>query len=129
MRELIILDTASQVPTRTPNGRSPNFALHIDASIGIAGRLQRIEALRAALTTDQLVLHYQPKVDDRPRHALGLRMVAEGVESEEHLQELARLGCDVAQGYHISRPVPAPQLDEWLRAAPAPSSSATHPTW
>ncbi|HVD15337.1 MAG TPA: EAL domain-containing protein [Actinomycetota bacterium] len=62
-------------------------------------------------------------------HALGLRMVAEGVESEEHLLELARLGCDVAQGYHISRPVPAAQLDEWLRVAPAPSSSATHPTW
>jgi diguanylate cyclase (GGDEF)-like protein len=62
-------------------------------------------------------------------HALGLRMVAEGVESEQHLEELARLGCDVAQGYHISRPVPAAQLDEWLRTAPAPTSSATHPTW
>jgi diguanylate cyclase (GGDEF)-like protein len=62
-------------------------------------------------------------------HALGLRMVAEGVESEAHLQELARLGCDVAQGYHISRPVPAAQLDRWLRAALAPSASVPRPTW
>jgi diguanylate cyclase (GGDEF)-like protein len=50
-------------------------------------------------------------------HALGLRMVAEGVESEAHLRELARLGCDVAQGYHISRPVPAEQLGAWLRSS------------
>jgi diguanylate cyclase len=56
-------------------------------------------------------------------HALGLRMVAEGVESEAHLRELARLGCDVAQGYHISRPVTAEQLGAWLRA-PAPTGQA-----
>jgi diguanylate cyclase (GGDEF)-like protein len=49
-------------------------------------------------------------------HALGLRMVAEGVETGAHLRELARLGCDVAQGYHISRPVTAEKLGEWLRA-------------
>jgi diguanylate cyclase (GGDEF)-like protein len=49
-------------------------------------------------------------------HALGLTMVAEGVESEAHLRELARLGCDVAQGYHISRPVTAEKLGAWLRA-------------
>src|SRR5919197_1941507 len=49
-------------------------------------------------------------------HALGLRMVAEGVESEAHLRELARLGCDVAQGYHVSRPVTAEQLATWLRS-------------
>jgi diguanylate cyclase (GGDEF)-like protein len=49
-------------------------------------------------------------------HALGLVMVAEGVESEAHLRELARLGCDIAQGYHISRPVTAEQLGAWLRS-------------
>jgi EAL domain-containing protein (putative c-di-GMP-specific phosphodiesterase class I) len=43
-------------------------------------------------------------------------MVAEGVETGAHLRELARLGCDVAQGYHISRPVTAEKLGEWLRA-------------
>ena len=47
-------------------------------------------------------------------HSLGLRMVAEGVETEVAYRELARLGCDQAQGYYMSRPVPAAELDHWL---------------
>jgi diguanylate cyclase (GGDEF)-like protein len=47
-------------------------------------------------------------------HSLGLRMVAEGVETEVTYCELARLGCDQAQGYYLSRPVPAAELDYWL---------------
>jgi len=46
-------------------------------------------------------------------HSLGLRMVAEGVETEVACTELTRLGCDEAQGYFISRPVPAAELDYW----------------
>ncbi|MDO8932412.1 MAG: bifunctional diguanylate cyclase/phosphodiesterase [Rhodocyclaceae bacterium] len=37
---------------------------------------------------------------------LGLRVIAEGVETEEHLNILRRLGCDEIQGYWLSRPVP-----------------------
>jgi diguanylate cyclase (GGDEF)-like protein len=48
-------------------------------------------------------------------HGLGLRIVAEGVETQDTLDELARLGCDEAQGYLLSRPVPAEQLERWLR--------------
>jgi predicted signal transduction protein with EAL and GGDEF domain len=51
-------------------------------------------------------------------HSLGLTMVAEGVETESALAELARLGCDLAQGYHISRPLPADQLTSWLQTRP-----------
>ena len=40
-------------------------------------------------------------------HALGLRVVAEGVEDETTLELLYDLGCDLAQGYCISRPKPA----------------------
>jgi EAL domain-containing protein (putative c-di-GMP-specific phosphodiesterase class I) len=47
-------------------------------------------------------------------HSLGLRMVAEGVETKAAYLELARLGCDQAQGYYISRPVPAVELDHWF---------------
>ena len=47
-------------------------------------------------------------------HSLGLRMVAEGVEDDVAYAELARLGCDQAQGYFMSRPVPAAELDHWL---------------
>jgi diguanylate cyclase (GGDEF)-like protein len=48
-------------------------------------------------------------------HSLGLRMVAEGVETIVAYTELARLGCDQAQGYFMSRPIPAAELDHWLR--------------
>jgi len=47
-------------------------------------------------------------------HSLGLRMVAEGVETDAAYTELTRLGCDQAQGYFMSRPVPAAELDHWL---------------
>jgi len=41
-------------------------------------------------------------------------MVAEGVETEVAYAALKRLGCDQAQGYFMSRPVPAAELDHWL---------------
>jgi diguanylate cyclase (GGDEF)-like protein len=45
---------------------------------------------------------------------LGLRVVAEGVETAAALLELEQYGCDVAQGFYISRAVPAAELTEWL---------------
>ena len=47
-------------------------------------------------------------------HNLGLIVVAEGVENQETLVRLAELGCDTAQGYHLSRPIPAEKMTEWL---------------
>ncbi len=59
-------------------------------------------------------------------HSLGLRMVAEGVENPVAYTELARHGCDQAQGYQISRPVPAAELDHWLTARRAPEDRPDH---
>jgi EAL domain-containing protein (putative c-di-GMP-specific phosphodiesterase class I) len=47
-------------------------------------------------------------------HNLGLTVVAEGVETEEVWDTLARGGCDEAQGYFISRPLPHQALSDWL---------------
>ena len=47
-------------------------------------------------------------------HNLGLSVVAEGVESQEILDLLARHGCDVAQGYHIGRPMPLVDIARYL---------------
>jgi diguanylate cyclase (GGDEF)-like protein/PAS domain S-box-containing protein len=47
-------------------------------------------------------------------HNLGKQVCAEGVEDEEMWRMLAELGCDLAQGYWISRPAPAAELMQWL---------------
>lgn len=48
-------------------------------------------------------------------HHLGMQMVAEGVESQAIWDRLDALGCDVAQGYFISKPMPAEALQQWER--------------
>ena len=60
-------------------------------------------------------------------HALGLRIVAEGVESAEALTTLRRLGVDLVQGYHVARPMPAPDVAGWVAALASPDRAhATH---
>ena len=56
-------------------------------------------------------------------HSLGLRVVAEGVETIESWHALEVLGCDLAQGYLISRPVPGDEVIRWLAAHVAPSDA------
>jgi len=53
-------------------------------------------------------------------HRLGRHVVAEGVENESVLRLLQKLGCDVAQGYLLSRPVPFADLLALLDADSAP---------
>ena len=50
---------------------------------------------------------------DLARH-LGLHVVAEGIETAEVCERLAEMGCDIGQGYLISRPAPAAELTPWL---------------
>ena len=45
--------------------------------------------------------------------AMGLEVVAEGVETAQQYKIVRRLGCDLAQGYFIARPMTAAQLWEW----------------
>jgi EAL domain-containing protein (putative c-di-GMP-specific phosphodiesterase class I) len=47
-------------------------------------------------------------------HRLDLRVVAEGVETEEQLAWLAEHGCDLIQGYHTGRPMTVAAVDAWL---------------
>ncbi|MFH1019849.1 MAG: EAL domain-containing protein, partial [Pseudomonadota bacterium] len=48
---------------------------------------------------------------------LGLEVIAEGVESAEILTRLQELDCDLAQGYYICKPLPAKELEEWLKTS------------
>lgn len=52
-------------------------------------------------------------------HTLGMRLVAEGVETGEQLEVLRAAGCDECQGYLIARPMGAQQLQAWARRRPA----------
>ncbi|HWH96069.1 MAG TPA: EAL domain-containing protein [Baekduia sp.] len=59
-------------------------------------------------------------------HALGRTVTAEGIETSEQLAFLKALGCDLAQGYLLSRPLPFDELQRWLAAQPARDEHA-HP--
>ena len=51
-------------------------------------------------------------------HNLGMKVVAEGVENSEIWDLLSTLGCDVSQGYYMSRPLTAEALGEWMLQSP-----------
>jgi EAL domain-containing protein (putative c-di-GMP-specific phosphodiesterase class I) len=48
-------------------------------------------------------------------HNMGLKVIAEGVENAEALSALGSMGCDMAQGYFVSRPLPADEFARWMR--------------
>lgn len=50
---------------------------------------------------------------------LGFRVCAEGIETAHAYGHLRELGCEEGQGYHMARPMPAAQLQQWLDAQPA----------
>jgi EAL domain-containing protein (putative c-di-GMP-specific phosphodiesterase class I)/GGDEF domain-containing protein len=55
---------------------------------------------------------------------LGFRIVAEGIETPEQAALLARLGCDIGQGYHFARPMPAEAFTDWWRERKTATSAA-----
>ena len=67
--------------------------------LGLASLLARGAA---ALTPDEVIIRSTIDLG----HDLGLRVVVEGIESGPVLERLRPLGCDLGQGYCISRPLP-----------------------
>jgi EAL domain-containing protein (putative c-di-GMP-specific phosphodiesterase class I) len=54
-------------------------------------------------------------------HNLGLEVIAEGVETAAQLDHLKLLGCEFAQGFHISAPLPAAEATALLDGAAVPT--------
>ncbi|GAB4475135.1 MAG: hypothetical protein OHK0044_20220 [Burkholderiaceae bacterium] len=63
---------------------------------------------------DRMIVHSTIEL----AHNLGLKVVAEGVETDACLDELRVLGCDLVQGYLISGPLRRSKLETWLRESP-----------
>ncbi len=59
-------------------------------------------------------------------HNLGLKVVAEGVENQQAWDRLRALGCDAAQGYHMSKPLPAEQFLQWYDNLAKPGSGSQY---
>jgi EAL domain-containing protein (putative c-di-GMP-specific phosphodiesterase class I) len=93
--------------------RLPVDVLKIDKSFVLAMRESEDDAVIVRSTIDL-------------GHNLGLRVVAEGVETDDTRAALQRLGCDVAQGYWLSRPVPPEDVERLLEgaASAAPAGAA-----
>jgi EAL domain-containing protein (putative c-di-GMP-specific phosphodiesterase class I) len=51
-------------------------------------------------------------------HSLGIKTIAEGVETETQLAELGRMGCDIAQGYYFAKPRPSNEVSTLLANHP-----------
>jgi EAL domain-containing protein (putative c-di-GMP-specific phosphodiesterase class I) len=86
--------------------RLPVDTLKIDRSF--VSRLG-IEAADSAIVTAVMALG----------HALGLSVIAEGVETDEQLRILGDLGCDAAQGYLFARPIPPNEFPAFVTATRA----------
>jgi EAL domain-containing protein (putative c-di-GMP-specific phosphodiesterase class I)/CheY-like chemotaxis protein len=115
------LATALDILTRL---RLKQFQLSIDdfgTGYAMMQQLRRVPAtelkidrpfVQDAVTDDRARVIVQKTVE--LGHELGMRVVAEGVETPQHLALLKAHACDLAQGYLFSRPLALPELLVWL---------------
>ena len=59
-------------------------------------------------------------------HAMNLKVVAEGVEVISSWDALGRLGCDLIQGYFISKPLPVQEFTAWMEARTQSALASSH---
>jgi diguanylate cyclase (GGDEF)-like protein len=108
-----------------------------NASIGYLSSLPADElkvdrSLASGVCEDEHTASIVGSIVDLAKH-LDLRVVAEGIETDEVIERLTELGCEVGQGYLIARPLTEPQLRDWLRATrrsparPAPAVGSRGP--
>ncbi len=81
--------------------------------------MKRLSALGCRLAIDDYGTGYSSLVIVRSTidlaHNMGLAVVAEGVEDEAAFDQLRALGCDMAQGYWLTRPLGASDIPAWMR--------------
>ena len=100
------------------------FSLSIDNFGANSGMMRNLKLIPAAEVKIDRAIVEMMVADQAERalvqrgieggHALGMRVVAEGIETEEQKEIILAQGCDVAQGYLFSRPLPLDQMLLWL---------------
>jgi diguanylate cyclase (GGDEF)-like protein len=112
-------------------------ALGIKLSIDDYGVGQASLAYLKSLPVNELKLDrsFVTSISDSPKneaivhstimlsHALGLTVVAEGVETADELHWLRGHGCDVVQGYYVAKPMPAQQIPGWISSFSMPAQA------
>jgi len=79
--------------------------------------------LGAAATDDIVIVRSTIELG----HNMGLKVIAEGVESAEAWEILKSLGCDMAQGYYVSPPLPSEEFGTWMRNSQSKSDDVRIP--
>lgn len=79
-----------------------------------------VNSLRSS--TDRIVLESIVDLS----HRLDLAVIAEGIETSDHLTAIADVGCGLAQGYHLARPQPSSAITALLLADPVPAVVSTN---
>jgi diguanylate cyclase (GGDEF)-like protein len=115
-------------PVRAQTTLEGLHAMGVDLSIDDFGTGYSSLAYLKRLPVDELkidksfVMNMERDIDDAKivrstidlGHNMGLRVVAEGVESEAVWRILSKMGCDQGQGYFMSRPIAADRLSDWV---------------
>lgn len=126
--ESVVLDDPEMAVELLVRFRGKGFHLSVDdygtgySSLSQLKRLPVSELKIDKAFVMNLQLHKEDRVIVKSTidlaHAMGMQVVAEGVEDRFSLEWLQSQGCELAQGYFICKPKPAGELSEWLRQAP-----------
>jgi EAL domain-containing protein (putative c-di-GMP-specific phosphodiesterase class I) len=120
--EATVIDDPVTVAQRLDRLRSIGVVVSIDDFGAGHSSVQRVTDLRA---TELKLDRFLVATRERERlareaidfaHARGMRTVGEGVETEDQLARLRRLGCDRAQGFLIAKPAPEKDFATWMES-------------
>jgi diguanylate cyclase (GGDEF)-like protein len=128
-------------PVRAQQTLEGLHAMGVDLSIDDFGTGYSSLAYLKRLPVDELkidksfVMNMERDADDTKivrstidlGHNMGLRVVAEGIESEAVWELLVKMGCDQGQGYFMSRPMPSKQLPGWIKEWTPPQGIMASP--
>lgn len=128
--EGLLLDTSTNVADHMRSLRACGMALSLDdfgTGYSSLTYLQKL-AIDFVKIDQAFVRNLQPESTDLTlckaiiamAHALGMQVVAEGVETEEQRRLLLAVGCDFGQGYLFARPMAVPAFEAWMECEAAP---------